>query len=255
MNLERARRRRLGRAGRQGGGSSFVKLIERHGRWLLPALLAVVTLVAFLPMLENGFVWDDDANLVNNPDYGGLGWHQLRWMFTSFHLGHYIPLTWLTFALDYLVWGMDPAGYHLTNLVLHMTNTVIVYAIAVRLLAAALPTVGAGIAGRLGSAGAAVLFAVHPLRVESVAWATERRDVLCGLFYLLAVLVYLRVCAAGPTGQGLWRQRRYWVDLTRFRGHPIVGAERRVHDAEESSAVPTGISGAHHRAGPQGAEA
>src|SRR5215813_6841809 len=98
MSSERSYRRRLARRKERGDDSTAGGLIERQGWWLLPALLALVTFLAFLPVLDNGFVnWDDDRNLLNNPDYRGLGWHQLRWMFTAFHLGHYIPLTWLTF--------------------------------------------------------------------------------------------------------------------------------------------------------------
>lgn len=162
---------------------------------MVKALVAVVTFVAFLPALGNGFVaWDDDRNFLDNPHYRGLGPAQLAWMVT--HLdAHYVPLTWLTLGLDYVLWGMNPAGYHLTSVVLHAANAVLVYAVARRLIAAALPGAAGG-ALVLGSAVAALLFAVHPLRVESVAWATERRDVLCGLFYLLTVLAYLRYCAS-----------------------------------------------------------
>jgi protein O-mannosyl-transferase len=203
-------------ARRAGGRVASIAgaLIERRERWLPPALLACATLLSFLPTLENGFVgdWDDDVNLVNNPSYRGLGWAHLRWMFTTFLAGHYMPLTWLTFGLDYLAWGMSPVGYHLTNLLLHMASAVAFYLIAVRLLEAARPTDGDGVAVRLGAALAGVLFAVHPLRAESVAWATERRDVLCGLFYLLAVLAYLRACD-GRAGQSPWRRWSYWAAL------------------------------------------
>lgn len=213
VRLEPARRRRVARTGRRAVSMVWA-LVERRGRWLLPVLLAFVTFLAFLPTLQNGFVgdWDDDVNLVDNPDYRGFGWRQLRWMFTTFLAGHYIPLTWLTFGLDYLVWGMNPAGYHLTNLLLHLSNTVVFYTIAVRLLAAARPAEGDVVSRRVAGAVAALLFGVHPLRVESVAWATERRDVLCGLFYLLAVLAYLRACE-GPAGEGLLRRRWYWVAM------------------------------------------
>src|SRR6266571_2787634 len=95
-------------------------------RWvfrLLPVLIALVTFVPFLPTLDNQFVnWDDDDNLVENPQYRGLGWTHLRWMWTTSHIGHYAPLTWMTFGLDYLLWGMNPVGYHLTNLLLHAAN-------------------------------------------------------------------------------------------------------------------------------------
>jgi hypothetical protein len=67
------------------------------------------TCAAFLPVLWNGFVdWDDDKTLTQNPHYRGLGWTQLRWMFTTFHAGHYQPLGWVTFGLDYVVWGTEP---------------------------------------------------------------------------------------------------------------------------------------------------
>src|SRR5213593_394685 len=168
-------------------------LPQRRGFWLVPALIALVTFAAFLPVLQNQFVdWDDQRNFLDNHHYRGLGWTHLRWMWTT-HLGHYIPLTWMTLGLDYLLWGMKPFGYHLTNLLLHTANAVVFYFLARRLLELALP--GPGARGQaslaLSAGGAALLFAIHPLRVESVAWATERRDVLSGLFYLSAILVYL----------------------------------------------------------------
>jgi hypothetical protein len=90
-------------------------------RWLPPAGVFALTVVAFLPVLDNGFIpnWDDRTNFLDNPHYRGLGLPQLQWMFTTFHAGHYIPLTWLSLGLDYLLWGMDPVGYHLQSLLLH----------------------------------------------------------------------------------------------------------------------------------------
>src|SRR5438132_2663270 len=180
-------------------------------RWifrLLPVLIALVTFLPFLPTLDNQFVnWDDDDNLLDNPHYRGLGWTQLRWMWTTSHLGHYAPLTWMTLGLDYLFWGLKPVGYHLTNLLLHAANAAVFYLVARRILGSALP--GPRERGNVGlalsAAFAALLFAIHPLRVESVAWATERRDVLLGLFYLLTILAYLRACERGERGRG-W----YW---------------------------------------------
>src|SRR5215212_4187850 len=144
---------------------------------LVPLLVAAATFVAFLPTLGNEFVsWDDDANFVDNPYYRGLGWAQLRWMWTTFHMGHYVPLSWMTLGLDYLLWGMNPVGYHLTNLLLHTVNAVLLYFVArrvLRLAGVAGPSTS-GLAVSLPPAVAALLFAVHPLRVESVAWVTER---------------------------------------------------------------------------------
>jgi protein O-mannosyl-transferase len=158
---------------------------------LLPFLVFVVTVACFAPALGNGFVaWDDDVNLMHNPRYRGLSPSHLRWMFTSTRGGHYDPLTWLTYAIDHTLWGMDPRGYHLTSILLHAANAVLVLGLAVALLRYAGVRDGGRL--RLCAAAGALFFALHPLRVESVVWASERRDVLCGLFYLLTVLVYLR---------------------------------------------------------------
>jgi Flp pilus assembly protein TadD len=157
-----------------------------------PLAVAVVTIAVFLPALWNGFVnWDDTTNFLNNPNYRGLGWKNLRWMATTFLLGQWIPLTWLTLGLDYVLWGMDPFGYHLTNVVLHCATAVVWYLVARHLMVLAAPSLG-GSALTGGALAAALFFAIHPLRVESVAWVTERRDVLSGLFFVLAVLGYLR---------------------------------------------------------------
>ncbi|MBI4594736.1 MAG: tetratricopeptide repeat protein, partial [Candidatus Rokubacteria bacterium] len=168
----------------------------------LPALIGLVTVAVFSTALFNDFVeWDDYANLVDNPDYRGLGWTHLRWMFTTALMGQWIPLAWITLGLDYLVWGMNPVGYHLTNVLLHAANGIVFYFVARRLLA--LTTSARGARLDLGAAGAALFFAVHPLRAESVAWATERRDVLSGLFFLLTVLLYLKA-ATGPERRHRW---------------------------------------------------
>src|SRR5262249_22765920 len=102
--------------------------------WLVPLAIAATTVIAFLPVLANGFVsWDDDKNFLQNPHFRGLGPAQLRWMWTTFHMGHYVPLSWMTLGFDYTLWGMNPLGYHLTSLLLHAANAVLVYAIARRL--------------------------------------------------------------------------------------------------------------------------
>ena len=169
-----------------------------------PLLCVAVTLAVFWPTLGHQFLdWDDDRNLVNNPDFRGLGWANLRWMLTTTLMGHWIPLTWLTFGADFVIWGMKPFGYHLTNLLVHAGAAVAMYLVALRLLRAA--TAGGEIALRLGALAAALFFAIHPLRVESVAWATERRDVLSGLWLLLTVLTYLVSVDRPET------RRRWWL--------------------------------------------
>src|SRR5262249_9549310 len=161
---------------------------------LLPIAAVGVTFAAFLPVLDAGFLaWDDRTNLVTNPHYRGLGWTHLRWMFTTMLLGHYTPMAWLTHGVAYVLWGMKPWGYHFDNLVLHAASAAFFYFVARRLLTAgfaagATARPDASPAVSLGAAFAALVFGVHPLRVESVAWVTERQDVLCGFFYLLSVL-------------------------------------------------------------------
>jgi tetratricopeptide (TPR) repeat protein len=167
----------------------------------LPAIVALVTFAAFSPALRGDFVnWDDDLNFLNNPQYRGLGIEQLRWMWTSSFSGHYHPLTWMTLGLDYALWRMNPFGYHLTNLLLHAANAVLLYFI----LQAFLRLAGRPEA-RWPAAAGALLYAVHPLRVESVAWVTERRDVLCGFFGLISVLAYLKHAEAERQGAAAWR--------------------------------------------------
>src|SRR5215831_6812934 len=93
----------------------------------LPVLIAVVTFFAFFPALRGEFLnWDDDVEFVTNPHYRGLGLENLKWMFSD-NYGHYMPITWLTHAIDYLLWGMNPTGYHLGNNLLHSLNAVLMY--------------------------------------------------------------------------------------------------------------------------------
>ncbi len=156
----------------------------RAVRWA-PFLAFLATFLSFLPALRCGFVhWDDPQNFLHNELYRGFGWVNLRWMFTTFHTGPYQPLSWLTLAFDYKLWGMDPFGYHLTNVLLHSANAGLLCAVCLALLDGS-PLGAPALFG-------ALFWAMHPLRVESVAWATERRDVLSATFYLATVLCYLR---------------------------------------------------------------
>ena len=180
------------------------------GRWLLTAslLVAVLALLAFLPVTWQGFVLGDDHdNLVFNERWRGLGAEQLGWMWTTFHMGHWQPLTWMSFGAEYPIWGMtegtpyppEGARYHLFGWILHALAAVLALLLFRRLF-----TLGFGErAGRapgavLGAATvAALLWAVHPMRVESVAWATERRDMLSTVFLLGTVLAYLGAVQRG----------------------------------------------------------
>ena len=169
--------------------------LREHWSWLIPLATTVATVAVFLPALRGDFVnWDDGKNFLENPHYRGLGRNELSWMFTTFHMGHYQPLSWVTLGLDYLFWGMNPFGYHLTNIVLHAANALLFYFLSTRLIAIAHPDQAqtSHVVFQSAAGLAALLFALHPLRVESVAWVTERRDVLAGFFLLSSVIFYLR---------------------------------------------------------------
>ena len=156
-------------------------------------MVVSLTVIPFLPAISGDFVnWDDFANIVDNPDYRGLGWSQLRWMFTTFHHSLYRPVTWITFGIDYLLWDMNPAGYHVTSLAFHCATTALFYAIALRLFRAALPvTSGGEWPLHMGAGFAALFFSLHPLRVEAVAWLSARNDVVSAFFFLLSIYCYL----------------------------------------------------------------
>lgn len=170
----------------------------------LPLAFAALAAIVFLPALGHDFVaWDDDLNLTANPNYRGFGLEQLAWMMTERRMTHWFPLTWLSFAADHGLWGMKPFGYHLTNVLLHAANTALVYLLALRLLARAAAFDAAGL--RVAASGAALLFALHPLRAEPVAWATARSDVLAGLFALLTLLAHGSAIEAHGRRRLVWR--------------------------------------------------
>jgi hypothetical protein len=135
----------------------------------------LVLIAAFIPTLSNGFVnWDDDKNFLENPYYRELGAAQWKWAWSTFWLGVYHPLAWLLFEVQYVFWKLDPRGYHLTSVILHATNSVVLYVSTVTLLVRSRPDLllTSSWACSLGAGLATALFAVHPLRVEAVAWAS-----------------------------------------------------------------------------------
>jgi tetratricopeptide (TPR) repeat protein len=152
-------------------------------RTVLALLLIALTLASLGRIVGNGFVsLDDRQYIVENPRVGaGLSLEGARWAFESFHQANWHPLAWLSHQLDAQLFGLRPAGHHATSLALHA-------AAAVALLLALEGMTGAA----LLSFVVAALFAVHPLHVESVAWAAERKDVLSGFFWMLTLGVYLR---------------------------------------------------------------
>ena len=162
---------------------------------LLVALSIAILLLAFasyLPLFHNQFVnWDDPESIQGNTY---LHRFNFKWMWTTFLLGNWIPLNWFSLTLDYQLGGLNPWVYHIHNLLLHALNSIWVFFITLRVLGLARPSNGAKPFSPLAPLSAfltALLFAVLPLHVESVAWATERKDVLCGFFFLACLWVYL----------------------------------------------------------------
>jgi tetratricopeptide (TPR) repeat protein len=155
-------------------------------------LAAGAALLAFLPSLSNGFVdFDDERYLLASREHLGFALDQLKWMFTTTLSGPYQPFSWLSLALDFQLWGARAWGFHLTSALIHAANAALFFLVARELFFKAQPDDRDG-ALNWSALLAALIFALHPLRVESVAWASERRDVLCGFFYLASVLLYLK---------------------------------------------------------------
>ncbi len=176
--------------------------------WPVWGLLAACVWIAFSPVLGNGFVDRDDPDwIVENHAVRGLGWEQVHFAFTTTKGGVYQPLGWLIQSLTYMLFGLDPRGYHLVSLLFHVVNVVLLHLLCVRLLARNIPEVTGRLGGALGwLCGIPVaLYAVHPLRVQAVAWASPQAYLPSITFSLLATLAYLR---AHPSN-GVYR--RSWM--------------------------------------------
>jgi len=159
---------------------------------ILVASLAAAALAAYAPALGNGFAFDDVEYLVRNPHLARGFLHALRWAWTGIHAANWHPLTWISHALDLVLFGLHPAGHHLVNVLLHVANTLLLYQVLRSMT---------GADGR--SALVAALFALHPLHVESVAWISERKDVLSTFFLLLTLLAHLRHARRPSAGRYL----------------------------------------------------
>lgn len=176
--------------------------------WVAPLIVVAVTLVVCWPVVDNAFVnWGDERELVQNAGWKGFSPAHLGWMFTRIHMGHYQPLTWLTFALDYRLHGLDPRAFHATGLLLHAACALVAYWLILDLLElAGAVRRGTGYwAARIAAAAGSLTFSLHPLRVESIAWASERRGPLSALCFLLAIRFWL---AYARSGGG---QRKHYV--------------------------------------------
>lgn len=168
----------------------------RTGRaaWLQRLALVAITLISFWPATHAGFIALDDGLFVtSNPHVlSGLSWNSLAWAFTDTSSGYYAPITWLSYLIDTTLWGHGPAGYHATNLALHAANVLLVYEIF---------RAATGAPWRSGMV--AILFGIHPLRAEAVAWIAQRDHVLSAFFGLLSLRLYV-AAALTTRRQGVW---------------------------------------------------
>ena len=155
---------------------------------LFLSAVLIISFLVYIPSLQNGFVnWDDQINIYENPHITEIsGWESLlqnvKGIFTTHVMGNYNPLSILSFAFEKMLFGLDsPEWFHLNNIILHLICVLLVFRIALALGLKIIP-----------ATFCALLFGIHPMRVESVAWITERKDVLFGSFYLLALYYYIK---------------------------------------------------------------
>jgi tetratricopeptide (TPR) repeat protein len=152
--------------------------------WLKGCLLVVAVVFAYQPVWHAGFIWDDDVYVTNNPLLTAPDGLKRIW-FSLDSPSQYFPLTYTTFRLERALWGLKPAGYHWVNLLLHVANALLVWRLLKRL-------------GVPGAWLAAAIFALHPVQVESVAWITERKNILSLLFFLLSLLAWIEFVEERP---------------------------------------------------------
>jgi Tfp pilus assembly protein PilF len=172
--------------------SRLIALLREHKGVLAGSLLLLLSLATFWPALRNDFVGYDDPDYVTaNPHVQqGLSWETVRWAFSNTQVAAWHPLAWLSHALDYECFALQPWGHHLTAILLHALNAALSFFVL------------RGLTGSFGRSWAvAALFALHPLRVESVVWVSERKDVLSMVFFLLTLWAYSRYTIAAQAGE------------------------------------------------------
>ena len=173
----------------------FVRLPLRGQKGLAIFLLITVLVLVYAPVKDYPFInYDDNLYVTEVPQVQqGLGWDSVVWAMTTLEAAFWHPMTWLSHILDYQLFGLNPTGHHLTSLLLHLVNVVLLFWVLQHMT---------GEVWR--SALVAALFALHPLNVESVAWVAERKNVLSTLFWLLTMARLYGVCEKAALGSVIW---------------------------------------------------
>jgi Tfp pilus assembly protein PilF len=172
----------------------------KDAKFYVAGAVALIAVAVYLTALQNDFIaeWDDGEYVLNNPYIRSINLAFLRWAFFDFYASNWHPLTWISHAVDYAIWGLNPLGHHMTNVVLHAINTLLVVLLIIRLQEVLKETtIRSGISSFLNESTILItggvtglLFGLHPVHVESVAWVAERKDLLCSLFFLLSIITY-----------------------------------------------------------------
>jgi len=178
---------------------------------LIALLLALITLVVYLPVSQHDFLdYDDDVYVTQNPAIQhGFTWAAIKWAFTTGYASNWHPLTWLSHMLDCELFGLNAGAHHLDNVVFHAANAVLLFVLLWRMTSFRADASARQAGTFWPSAFVAALFAWHPLHVESVAWVSERKDVLSTFFALLALLSYTKYAKENS-------RRDFWIALVFF---------------------------------------
>ncbi|MFZ5906202.1 MAG: tetratricopeptide repeat protein [Nitrospirota bacterium] len=194
---------------------------------ILSFLVSLLTVAIYFPSLENQFVtWDDPEYIYENPHIRVFGTEFIKWAFSAFYFANWHPLTWISYAIDYSIWESDPFGYHLTNVLFHGVNTflvvVIVFVLWLETLNLSQKKEGnRKFRGYVLASFTGILFGLHPIHVESVAWISERKDVLYAFFFLVSIYLYIQYAKKNRVNHsgsliGSFTNRYYMLALLTF---------------------------------------
>ncbi len=170
-----------------------LEIIKPH---LIPIMFLIgVTFALYWQALGHSFLiyWDDNGYVTRNLTIRSISWANVKTAFTSFYIGNYAPIQIISYMFDYAIWGMQPAGFIFTNILIHAVNGILFYVLLIRLSWKRLP-----------ASAAALIFLIHPVQVESVVWVAQRKTVLALLFFLLSFIWYMRYREEPGKHRGVW---------------------------------------------------